>query len=274
VTLPLPEFPLTKLQGESNNHYLERIELSAENVVGSYGRTEHDACIEALPKVGRLSQVLEKAGVLYSPRLESGTEASTEAAKKTKMDGCTRPVEKRVKIVWKKNVVSASKPAPAPKPVAVSKAAKASKASAASKPAAAKPTAAPKVAIAKDSAPAVSKADVDASPSKATAGRQKGVCVLKISTKTKRLAVVEPLLTETAKWLPVCGAGDERVKLCPMLGVASTNPDAAISPAVVVSGMVISEMLEPEVTHRKVECDRIELGAPHGAGGSVGMSLD
>jgi hypothetical protein len=134
VTLPLPEFPLGKLQKESNDRYLARIELGVKNAVGSYGHTEHDAYIEALPNGGRLSRVLEKAGVSYCPDLEPGTEASTKAAKKMNVDGCAQLVGKQVKIVGKKNVVSASKPAPAPKPSAVSKAAKASKASAASKP--------------------------------------------------------------------------------------------------------------------------------------------
>jgi hypothetical protein len=39
VTLPLLEFALAKLQGESNDHFLVRVELGAKNVVGSYGRT-------------------------------------------------------------------------------------------------------------------------------------------------------------------------------------------------------------------------------------------
>jgi hypothetical protein len=32
VALPLQEFPLGKLQGESNDHFLARVELDAENV--------------------------------------------------------------------------------------------------------------------------------------------------------------------------------------------------------------------------------------------------
>jgi hypothetical protein len=56
VTLPLPEFPLAKLQGESDDHFLVRVELGVENVMVSYGRTEHEACIQALPNRGRLNQ--------------------------------------------------------------------------------------------------------------------------------------------------------------------------------------------------------------------------
>jgi hypothetical protein len=43
VVLPLPEFPLAKLHGESKNHFLARVELGGENVVGRYGRAKHDA---------------------------------------------------------------------------------------------------------------------------------------------------------------------------------------------------------------------------------------
>jgi hypothetical protein len=70
VTLPLPVFPVTKLQGESNDRFLARIELGTENAVGSYVRVEHDACIMVLSNGGRLNQVFEKAGVPYSPRLD------------------------------------------------------------------------------------------------------------------------------------------------------------------------------------------------------------
>jgi hypothetical protein len=53
VALPLLEFPLLKLQGESNDHFLVRVELGAKYVVGSYGRAKHDACIKALANRGR-----------------------------------------------------------------------------------------------------------------------------------------------------------------------------------------------------------------------------
>jgi hypothetical protein len=49
VTLPLPKFPLAKLQGESDDHLLARVELGVENVVGNYGCMEHEACVQALP---------------------------------------------------------------------------------------------------------------------------------------------------------------------------------------------------------------------------------
>jgi hypothetical protein len=86
VTMPLPEFPLTNLQGESDAHFLVRVELDTKNVLGSYGCAEHDACIQALPNGGRLNRVFEKVGVAYGPYPEPGTEASMKAARKRKVD--------------------------------------------------------------------------------------------------------------------------------------------------------------------------------------------
>jgi hypothetical protein len=97
---------------------------------------------------------------------------------------------------------------------------------------------------------------------------------------------------------PVRGAGDEHIEPCSMLAVASMmsssssssdsstlestrvsepNMDAAVSSAVVISGLellMISEVPEPEATQCKVECERTELETLHGDGGSAGMSLD
>jgi hypothetical protein len=94
ITLPLPEFPLTKVEGECDAHFLARVELSAENVVGSYGRTEHDACVLALLNGGRLNWVFEKAGVAYGLYPEPSTEASKEAVRKRKIDAVVGPVGK------------------------------------------------------------------------------------------------------------------------------------------------------------------------------------
>jgi hypothetical protein len=67
VVLPLLEFPLAKLQGESNDHFLVRVELGVENVMDSYGRVEHDACIKALPNEGRLSRCWTQQELIASP---------------------------------------------------------------------------------------------------------------------------------------------------------------------------------------------------------------
>jgi hypothetical protein len=67
VVVPLPEFPLGRFEGESNDHFLVRVELDAENVVGSYSCVEHDVCIQGLLNRGHLNRVFEKSGVAYGP---------------------------------------------------------------------------------------------------------------------------------------------------------------------------------------------------------------
>jgi hypothetical protein len=104
VTLPLPESPLTRLQGENNDHFLASVELGTENVVGGYIHMEHDACILLLPNDGRLNRIFEQAGVAYSPRPEPSSKASKEAARKRKNDAVTGPVGKQTKVPDKKKV--------------------------------------------------------------------------------------------------------------------------------------------------------------------------
>jgi hypothetical protein len=65
-----------------------------KNVVGSYGRAKHDACLKALPNGDRLNRGLEKARVAYGPHPQPGIEASKEAAKKRRVDACVRPTGK------------------------------------------------------------------------------------------------------------------------------------------------------------------------------------
>jgi hypothetical protein len=88
ITLPLPEFPVARFPEETDDHFRARVELAIENVLGSYASGEHDACIAAVPNEGRLNQVFEQADVPYGARLEPGSEASKEAAKKRKNDRC------------------------------------------------------------------------------------------------------------------------------------------------------------------------------------------
>jgi hypothetical protein len=66
VTLPLPEFPLTKFRGESDDHFRVRVELDVENVVGTYSRPEHDACVLALLNGGRLNRVFKNMAPVRS----------------------------------------------------------------------------------------------------------------------------------------------------------------------------------------------------------------
>jgi hypothetical protein len=58
-TLPLLEFPVSRLRDEADDQFRARIELAVKNVVGSYAHREHDACITAVPNEGRLNKVLE-----------------------------------------------------------------------------------------------------------------------------------------------------------------------------------------------------------------------
>jgi hypothetical protein len=204
VTLPLLEFPLAKLQGEGTDHFLAKVELGVENMVGSYGHVEHDACIKALPNGGRLNQVFEKASVAYVPHLEPGNEVSTEAAKKRKVDACVQPAGKWVKVAKKKKVASALKPAAVSKPIATSKATAAPKILSVSKTAAAVKTATTsKIAGAK--ALVAPRTVTDAGTSKAATAGQKGasgmtkVGMLKIKAGVKRPTNAELLLAEAAR---------------------------------------------------------------------------
>jgi hypothetical protein len=78
VTLPLPEFPLSKFQG--NN----------------------DACVLALPNGRQLNQVFEQASVANGPRPDPSAEASKEAVRKRKLDASAGPTGKRIKVAGKK----------------------------------------------------------------------------------------------------------------------------------------------------------------------------
>jgi hypothetical protein len=109
MVVPLPGFPLTRFEGESNDCLLARVELEAKNVVGGYTRVEHDACIKVLQNRGHLNRVFERAGVSYAPRPPPGTDASVKAAKKRKVDACDRPTGKHTKVVGRKEMAMAPK---------------------------------------------------------------------------------------------------------------------------------------------------------------------
>jgi hypothetical protein len=42
-------------EGESDTHFLARVELEAKNVTGGYGWVEHDACMKSLLNGGHLN---------------------------------------------------------------------------------------------------------------------------------------------------------------------------------------------------------------------------
>jgi hypothetical protein len=86
ITFSLTEFPIPRLPKEINDHFWVRVELAAENVVGSYARGEHDVCVAVVPNEGRLNQVFEQASVPYGSILDPGSEANKEATKNKKND--------------------------------------------------------------------------------------------------------------------------------------------------------------------------------------------
>jgi hypothetical protein len=59
--------------------------------VGTYTRSEYDACIAGLNNKGCLNCVLELARVAYGPLPVTGFDAFTEALKKRKTDSLRKP---------------------------------------------------------------------------------------------------------------------------------------------------------------------------------------
>jgi hypothetical protein len=78
----LPNFPVAKRSDEMIDGFRARVEIAVANIVGRYSCGEHKMCVEMLPNGGRVNRVFEEADVLYEPRLETGSEACEEAAKK------------------------------------------------------------------------------------------------------------------------------------------------------------------------------------------------
>jgi hypothetical protein len=66
VIVPLSEFRVAPVEGESDNRFLMRVELKAENVVGGYGQVEHDACIKPLRNERHLNRVFQQVRVAYA----------------------------------------------------------------------------------------------------------------------------------------------------------------------------------------------------------------
>jgi hypothetical protein len=69
---------------------------------GSVAHGEHDTCITAVPNEGRLNRVFKLAGVPYGPRLEPGSEASKNAARKRRNDAGAGPAGKCAKVSGRK----------------------------------------------------------------------------------------------------------------------------------------------------------------------------
>jgi hypothetical protein len=75
----LPKFEAICKDDEDDIQFLARVELEAEDIVGSCTRPEHDAGIMSLRNKGRLNRVFEVAGVAYGPWPMSDTEEFAEA---------------------------------------------------------------------------------------------------------------------------------------------------------------------------------------------------
>jgi hypothetical protein len=100
LKVPLPRFPLFREDGEDDASLLARVEQEARNIVGSYTRAEHEACVSGLPNNGHLNRVLELTGVAYGPR---PTPASAEVLKKRKAEASGNVLAKRPKAPEKKS---------------------------------------------------------------------------------------------------------------------------------------------------------------------------
>jgi hypothetical protein len=67
VVVPLLVFPVESVSVENTHHFLAKVEVDAERILGSYGPKEHEACIAVkLPNGGRLNRVFEQMGVAYA----------------------------------------------------------------------------------------------------------------------------------------------------------------------------------------------------------------
>jgi hypothetical protein len=99
------KFALIMSEDESEAQFLVKVELEAENVVGSYSRAEHDACIKSLPNGSCLNRVFEMAGIAYGRRPQPGTEASSEASKKRKVDSYSQTAGRHAMVPAKKETI-------------------------------------------------------------------------------------------------------------------------------------------------------------------------
>jgi hypothetical protein len=63
LKLPLPKFEVVRKDDKDDIQFLDRVELDAEGVVGSYTRQEHDSCIAILRNGGHLNHMFELVGV-------------------------------------------------------------------------------------------------------------------------------------------------------------------------------------------------------------------
>jgi hypothetical protein len=121
LTLPLPEFPVAKLSGETDDRFRAMVELAAVGAIGRYAHGEHDPCIAVVLNNGHLNRVFEQAEVPYGPCLVPGSEASKEAVKQRKNDSGAGLAGKRMKVSGRKAMVLNAPAAPKVTGAALSK---------------------------------------------------------------------------------------------------------------------------------------------------------
>jgi hypothetical protein len=101
LKVPLPRFSLFREDGEDEACLLVRVEQEARNIVGSYTRAEHEACVSGLCNNGHLNRVLELAGVANGPR---PAPTSAEVLKKRKAEASGKVLAKHPKAHEKKSI--------------------------------------------------------------------------------------------------------------------------------------------------------------------------
>jgi hypothetical protein len=99
LKVPLPRFSLSREDQDDDTSFLARVEQEARNIVGSYMRGDHEACVAGLQNNGRLNHVLELTRVAYGPR---PAPVSVEVLKKRKVDASGKVLAKCPKAPEKK----------------------------------------------------------------------------------------------------------------------------------------------------------------------------
>jgi hypothetical protein len=68
LKVPLPRFSMLHDDGEDDAQLLARVEQEATNIMDSYTRATHEACVASLSNNIHLNHMLEVVGVSYGPR--------------------------------------------------------------------------------------------------------------------------------------------------------------------------------------------------------------
>jgi hypothetical protein len=103
LKVPLSKFiAICMDDNEDDVQFLVRVELEAEDIVGSYTKPEHVGCLAHVHNGGRLNHIFEIVGVSYGPRPMPDTKEFTEAMRKRKLDAARKNPSKHLKAAGKK----------------------------------------------------------------------------------------------------------------------------------------------------------------------------